>query len=78
MFGEIPCYHHMTKGNSRAVTNHRRLSSEIERCAATGALEYHSLYEFLWMKSRAAIGLKGVTASYCEYIALVESVRFKD
>ena len=67
MFGEIPRYQHATEGSPRKireVTNHRRLSSEIECCAATGALEYHCLDEFLWMKSRESIGLKGVTASH--------------
>ena len=64
MFGEIPRYQHTTEAklteNSRAVTKYRRLSSEIECCAANGALEYHCLDKFLWMKSRETISLKGV------------------
>ena len=35
-------------------------------------MEFYCLDEFLWMKSWETIGLKGVTASYDEYIALIK------
>ena len=47
------------------MTN-QRLLSEIECCGAVGALKYHWLDKFLWMKSRETISLKDVTVSYDE------------
>ena len=36
------------------------------------SLEFHCFDEFLWVKSRETIGLKGVAALYDEYIAMIK------